>query len=274
MIRSLLYRCTATSWSDEWKLNIDRLIEFSSVFTGRKIVVNIVGAGLRSPEEVEAYFSPLGSVEFIHVPNDLKTYEGCGFHLGLKSLAVEDTGGCTFYAHTRGVRYTTKLGEPFLQAIRDWRNTCYTKALSDVAKIEGILKDHACCGSYRVTEPNRVFQGAKFFFFGNFWWVRNDKLFATKDWDKDRVINPFSVEAYLGQLFSVDESFCLFEDDYRGDPYAAELEYRCECGYTDKRLSKIGAMDKILCPECKNFSALSSLPQRSMPERLGVMPVL
>jgi hypothetical protein len=199
MIRHLLYSVFAASHTKEWLLNVKKLCEYSSVFTGRKIVVVRSENGVtESPEAVEAAFT--FPVEFVHVQNDRKLQETAHFIELLGRFQRDDLGEdeILFYAHTKGVKYDASA--PQLPFIRDWRDAMYHACLDNMELVEERLEQHPCAGSFIKCRPiNKTMTRSSWYYSGNFWWVRLAELFRC-DWT---FIHDHShaVEAYLGALF-------------------------------------------------------------------------
>jgi len=195
--------------SEEWLLNVQKLNQYAGAFTGRKLVILRTGDRIVEAEQVKKAFS--FDVEFIELPNSPSLQEVSGFIEVLSKLENTNVGEKTFYAHTKGVRYGA--GDRNIPAIRLWRDAMYEKCLSDIERVDDVLKTHACCGCFRqktcVTSSWDVTWSCPWIFSGSFWWVNNAALFSHPKW-RDIVPNSiYATEAYLGRLFPVEQSFCL-----------------------------------------------------------------
>ena len=270
MIRNLLYTCAATTHSEEWRLNVERLCRYASAFNGRKLISSRTGEGIHPPEVIEKAFAPLGSdVEFEHVPNDIYQAETVGFMDLLKRLESDNPNEITFHAQTRGTRYKM-LAEPFMESIRRWRNTAYDECLKDIPNIEKVLSKAACCGCFMERKP--LVGTGKWYFWGSYWWVNHKALFTRLGWDQLPRKDYLAVEGYLGSLFTVDEAKCLYGLD-PPDLYAAEMEFRCEtdgCGNQFKKVMKRWATLPEICAKCRKRRAVSvdgitELPKEGYP---------
>lgn len=247
MIRNLLYNCCPLERSEEWRLNIDRLNIYGEVFNGRKIVLIKTGPELIDPPDVESAFA-FGNIEFVHWPNDKELQEVAGFieTLGmLKSLREDEI---TFYAHTKGVSYGNILT---LYAVRNWRNKMYDECLRDPKFVEVILSRFACAGCYQRYEsmiplpPDAVWH-----YSGTFWWVNHARLFSNPRWD-EVFLSRYGTEAYLGRLFRLEDTYCLYSDATTYDLYAATGEFKCRrCEHVFiAKIKPKGPSEKI-CPTC------------------------
>lgn len=267
MIRNLLYTCAATTHSEEWRLNVEKLCQYAPVFNGRKIISNRVGDGLHDPKIVQAAFAALGDdVLFCHIPNDMKRAETAGFMDALKMLESQNPNEITFHAQTRGVRYK-KLAPPFMEAIRKWRNTAYDECLKDITRIDVVLSKAACCGCFLCF--NQIAPGSKWCFCGSFWWFNHARLFTRIGWDKLPSDNIYGVEAYLGSIFTVDEAVGLNENvptnktSESGSEigalnlYAAEMEFECKCGNRFKKIMHPRDVIPVICAKCRKRTGMS-----------------
>lgn len=211
MIRNLLYNCCPLDDSEEWRLNVERLNYYASIFNGRKIVLLKTGLGMVPPEVVKAAFT--FEAEFRLVPNDPVLGEGAGFIDALRELQSLRSDEATFYAHTKGVsrwRDSLKKGN-----IRFWRNTMYRECLSDADRIDDVLSRYSCCGCLLNPDGHQPRVGlhngvqSKWFFAGTFFWFRHDRLFS-RSWEK-LPNGYYGVEGYLGLHIPLSESYDLGE---------------------------------------------------------------
>ena len=256
MLRNLLYTCAATTHSDEWRLNVERLCQYADAFNGRKLISNRVGEGIHPPEVVAEALAPLGDVEIVNVDNDIRQAESAGFMELLKELESDDPNEITFHAQTRGTRYK-KIEAPFLESIRQWRNTAYDECLKDIDRVEAALSKAAACGCFLEKKP--LMGTGQWYFWGSYWWVNHAALFGRIGWDKLPREDYLGVESYLGSLFTIDEAVCLHGED-PPDLYAAEMEFRCAtegCGNGFKKMMKRWSTLPEICPKCRKRQAMS-----------------
>jgi len=225
MIRNLLYNCWASTWSNEWRLNVEQLCQYADAFNGRKVVLIKVGPNTEPPEVVEAAFGPLRDVEFVRWPDSPKLGEVAGFVEGLTYLENQNQDELLFYAHTKGTKYKDHP-EVWMDAIRRWRGRMYDECLRDPQKIEMVLQDHACCGCFKRAN-HHVLGDSKWHFAGTFWWVRHDQFFGLPNWDDIRQ-DFYGTEAHLGRLFDESEAYELYGVGGRRNLYAVRGKFRCE----------------------------------------------
>jgi len=209
MIRNLLYNCCAFDWNQEWWLNAETLNRYAEVFTGRRLIIVRTGPGLVPFDEVRTAFS--FEAEFIPLPNDPVLHEVSGFLDVLGRLESKDPNEATFYAHTKGV----SRRKEDLDLVRRWRDIMYEQCLSDPTKIDQVLATHACCGCFRAYGGWTPFlhRPSEWHYRGTFWWVRHSALFSA-DWRTiPASFGRYGVEMYLGCLFPVSRSYCLYGDN-------------------------------------------------------------
>lgn len=247
MKRNLLYSCCAQNWTEEWKLNIEKLNNYADRFNGRKIVFIKTGEGLVDATEVEAKFVLGPATEFVRWPNDTTLREVSGFIEGFEKLESLDPNEVTFFAHTKGTSYSNLFT---IAALRKWRNTMYKECLDNIARVEAALLKYACAGCFRVdcyVPPLPI--DAKWHFSGTFFWVNHAKLFSHPDW---RIVHKtrWGAEGYLGKLFPLEQSFCFFNGSRTYNPYAIECILKCrQCGFTLTATVRQNEPKKI-CKRC------------------------
>lgn len=214
MLRNLLYNCCPFDWNDEWRLNVDRLNQYAPVFTGKKLVIVREGDGLVPLGEVRKAFT--FDVEFIPLPNDPVLCEVSGF---IETLAKLESCNCkeaTFYAHTKGVSQTKEL----IGAVRKWRDTMYDQCLKDPVRVTQLLDYHATAGCFRSKNsfPTLITTPIAWHYSGAFWWAKHSTLFSHPRWREVPQVR-FGVEMYLGTLFPIESSACLYEDNLTRNLY-------------------------------------------------------
>ncbi len=253
MIRNLLFNCFAPHWSDEWRLNVERLCEYADTFTGRKLVLIKTGPDTVHASEVAGQFARLGNdVEFLQVQNDPALGEVTGFADALSELASVDPNEATFYAHTKGTKYRDHP-DIFMRAIRRWRNRMYHECLSDPARIDRVLGEYACCGCFQ--RPHHALLGeSQWHFAGSFWWVNHARLFTRDDWHEvDQTF--YGTEAYLGYRFPVEDTHCLYQSNRRHNLYATRGHFRCLCGHEFEADMKLSQQPIKVCRACSKRRA-------------------
>ena len=249
MIRNLLFNCCPFSATEEWRRCVQELVQCWRVFNGRKLVVVKTGESMAPTAEVQSMFPP--DAEFILCPNDARLQEVAGFVSSLALLESKRSDEATFYCHTKGVKY---VDSPNLEAIRGWRLKMLEYCLGDIERVESLLQRHACAGCFRI--PCRlppVPPEAKWHYSGTFWWVRHDALFS-RDW-RTVCDSPYGTEAYLGSLFELNESVCIYDGPERR--YAAatvRAVFHCQACQTtfERTLLAINLRHEVECPTCKH----------------------
>lgn len=251
MIRNLAYHCCAFKRNGEWRKNVERLSQYAHVFNGRKVVTITTGVDIEPPDVVESAFAALGDVEFIRHVNDPDLWELPGFLQKFAMLESTDPNEATFYSHAKGVRYDWDVQDYFLEPIRRWRNRMYDECLGDVGRVEAALASHATAGCFRVHAGNNPLPATQWYYAGTFFWFNHAELFA-RDWrmDVEAHANPYIVEAWLGRIFTLDESYCLYGDNPTRSLYLTKGYYRCPCGYRDVYAMKLKQEVKKVCRRC------------------------
>jgi hypothetical protein len=232
MKRNLFYNCFAPKWTscstfdkEEWELNVEHLCKYAHIFNNRKIVIIRESSICHPPEEVEARFAPLGSdVEFVRLPNNPELGEVAGWVETLARLKSLDENEITFYAHTKGVKYHDQK-EEFMRGVRKWREDMYDQCLGNINLIERVMSEYACAGCFRqdsemiasllkITRDTPLPMEATWQFAGTFWWVNHKELFSKigeKGWNFTFPCF-HGIEGYLGRLFPIERSYCLYKD--------------------------------------------------------------
>lgn len=200
MKRNLLYNCCPLAVAPEvWRDNVETLCSYGDAFNARKLVILRTGEGMEPAPVVEAAFSSLRNVEFLHLPNDPVLHETAGFAYALGHLASLDPRELTFYAHTKGVRPELHEGELRVVSIRQWRNRMYYECLRDVPRLEHVMQTHSAAGCYAMPEGERKRAWTQWMFAGTFYWLKHSAVFSDPGW---RFLGPdpdwFAVENYPG----------------------------------------------------------------------------
>jgi len=220
VIHNLFYNCCPFAWNPEWELNVKRLNKYSNVFNGRRLIIVREGEGLVPLYKVQNTFS--FRAEFISLPNDPELCEVSGFIDVLGQLKSNNPQETTFYAHTKGSGRKAYDAYVLLDSVRRWRDIMYEKNLSDPLLIDDLLQEYACVGCFRSKKffPKSLvpYPDSSWHYSGNFWWVNHARLFSNPHWDAIPQAR-HGVEAYLGTLFNVDESYCLYEDNLSRNLY-------------------------------------------------------
>lgn len=250
MRRNLLYNCCAFEWSNEWRLNVEKLNAYAEVFSGRRIVIIRYGQNILPPADVKKAFG--FDAEFIEMQNDPVHREASGFVDALGLLESLDANEATFYAHTKGVSYRSgqfygTVDERNMKPIRGWRDSMYEVCLGDIERVDRVLRERACCGCFL-----RPF-GSSWAFHGTFFWVRHDRLFSA-NWRSMPGPQDGGIELYPGSLFPVEDAGCLYDDPGRL-LYRADHTFRCTCGREFVEQIGIGHTGLTWCPSCGKKTA-------------------
>jgi hypothetical protein len=214
----LLYHVTPLATNDVWRRNVSLLLRYLHVFNGNKIVAIAEGKHgdpIYPANEVERLF--VGhDVQFIRVPNDPESRESASLLNLLEKGFSISSEAATFYAHTKG------LAHPSNRAVTMWYRSMYTHCLGDMERVAEALSRVSCCGSFRRIGPQPNFPPySQWHFSGTFFWFRNDRLYSHPRW-RELDTTRYGAEAYLSNLFPLEDSECLFCDD-AGDLY--DLNY-------------------------------------------------
>lgn len=207
MLRNLFYSVYATKHTDEWRLNVSKLCKFAEVFNGRKIVVVRSDERTVPFEEVKAQFT-LADVEFIQRKNNRQLGEVEGFLEDFSKLCSLREDEITFYAHTKGVKYTEH--DPSLPFIRAWRNAMYDGCLDELPRVEEALQQkYACSGCFKSTVG--LFNNSRgWHYSGNFWWVSHKRLFSL-NW-QHILPHTHALEAWLSTFFDAKDAHVIFHE--------------------------------------------------------------
>jgi len=207
--RNLIYFVCPFKNNNEWRLNIRELMKYMHIFNNKKIVVVGQGDKIFDISKVRKEFND-NSIVFYAMPNDKNLGEVLPFKKMMEKVYSLDPCEFTFYAHAKGVspKYQNRTNRKYMSNIRIWRNTMYYFCLRDPNLINRILSDFSCCGCY-TNFKNIGNNSCKWFFAGTYFWFNNKRVFSRDDWEID-MCDRYSVEAYLGCRFSLEESYNLF----------------------------------------------------------------
>lgn len=238
MKKNLLYRITPFTGSN-YLWNLQELFKRIHIFDGRIIFGIADGEGCDNYGKIENIldtFAP-ANYETIVVPIEDTLWENTTFIPLLKKLKEDyDPDSITFYGHTKGVTRSLKKhswkGYEHDLCVHVWAQAMYKYNLDDryVRVVEKYFKaGKHCVGSFRRIDKFPHFHPDNTWHYsGNFWWVRTAELFR-REWTK--ISNDkFGPEGYLGSLFKVylgsqfkvEESACIFTDNFKGEPYYAD----------------------------------------------------
>jgi hypothetical protein len=234
---NLIYHVAPFAKSEVWQKNIRQIMQRMDLFNGHRAVAVSTGEGMAPMKEVVGAFGGVRSgIKFLAVPNDRTLRENASFKLLLDEVVAVDERYATFYAHAKGV---ATIGDA--EGVMYWRNLMYHALLDDPEEIAELLTRYAVVGTHRKARPVVYPDGvteSPWHFAGSYFWFRNDALFNrnrlgdTNDRRRPwRKIPPhgWSVEAYPGLMFTLDESCCLAMPEpvnaYDPATYPAELRF-------------------------------------------------
>lgn len=183
---------------DAWRWNIDRLLSFWDIFSGKKLVSIVEGPGLEKPEKVMERFGP--DVEFMVSENCPVLCETKTFIRGLERLQSQDPKEITFYAHAKGVRHE---GEDLVK-VKRWADSMYVLNLSSPELVDRLMLRYHALGCYRQDYP---YGGSQWHYSGTFYWLKHRELFS-RNWTDIEPLK-FGSEGYPGRHFKLEESFSL-----------------------------------------------------------------
>ena len=208
MKRNLLYYVWPCKSNNEWRLNVETLCSYWDIFNNRKIVFVAQGAGLVDIADVRSCF-PKDAV-LVEFDDSSVLCELKPFYAMLEIVQSLDPEEVSFYAHTKGASPKYENMPHIVGNIRIWRNLSYYFCLRHVDNIDSLLNRFFALGCFKKNKTDWL---AEWHFAGTFFWFKHDKVFAFPNWRKVFLNNRFAVEAFLGNLLSKNEAYCLFADD-------------------------------------------------------------
>jgi PAS domain-containing protein len=230
--RNLLYHVTPFASNDIWLRNIRQLVKRIDLFNGRRVIAVATGEGLASPDEVRAAFGS-HEIKIIPHPNSRELRENATFLKLMEQVESTDPNEATFYAHAKGVAKDIHCsGDPL--GSRYWRNAMYHELLDGWGRIAELLEEYPVVGSHRRHHPHHPTiypdgqSSSDWHFGGTFFWFRNRDVFATDRWREVWQPTGWGAEAWVGRMFSFDQSACVaydgLEDAYNPDSYFPQID--------------------------------------------------
>jgi hypothetical protein len=224
--RNLLFHMYAKR-KTHWAWHVEKLLEHSKAWNGRRIVGVVVDDWTESEDTIRRALEPLGA-EIMVRRNDAELGETKHFVEMLGMLESLDPQEATFYAHTKGV---SREG-PELPAIKMWCRAMYDLCLSRPDVIEKLLETAAAAGAFRVQIPH---SGSTWCYAGTFFWLKHSTLFSNKNW-KDVEPGRWGVEGYPGRHLKFEDSIVLNRDVIDGRHLPNWLYGREGSGVTESHL--------------------------------------
>jgi PAS domain-containing protein len=230
--RNLLYHVTPFASNDIWLRNVRQLVNRLDLFNGRRLIAVATGEGLASPDEVRAAFGQ-HEVEILPHPNSRELRENATFLKLLEQITSTDPTEATFYAHAKGVAKDIHCsGDPL--GSRYWRNAMYHELLDGWERVAELLEEYPVVGSHRRHHPHHPTiypdgqSSSDWHFGGTFFWFRHRDVFATDRWREVWQPTGWGAEAWVGRMFSFDQSACVaydgLEDAYNPDSYFPQID--------------------------------------------------
>lgn len=174
MARNLLYHITPMG---AYRWNIAQLQKRLHIFDGQCFIAVAQGKGFDPIEKVRRMFP--SHVMLFPVPNDKELRETASFPLLLDQIEKTSSDDITFYGHTKGV---THGSDP---AVKLWTEALYYLNLDLIKQVEELFQkqDASMVGSLvRHGVFEHMPAKSKWHYSGTFFWFKNDKLFAKKNW--------------------------------------------------------------------------------------------
>lgn len=217
MTRNLIYHIYPVASNNEWRSNVARLVGSWGRFNGRKIIGLVLDKSCTPYEEVRKAFPNDSAIEWLVQPNDPVRGETITFFTAAKSLKSLNPNEITFYAHAKGVseNWNTPSTAVNLRSIREWRSFLYRFTLeTSSGRLDKLLREYACIGCFRkhgryreeATRPSSTWH-----YSGTFWWFNHARYFSNEQSLK-LGLSRWAVERHLGELFPIEESYCITED--------------------------------------------------------------
>lgn len=193
-----------------WRANVDRLRARWQLFTGKKVVAIATGERVINRDNKKRKLDSFATVrdylpndcEVIEIPNDPKLWELAAWpKLWETVLAGADNDDAILYCHAKGVTHTDENSP-----VRRWVDLLYTLCLDYPNVVHQKLQ---CCPiAGPIRRPVCLFQGSRWYYSGNFWWVRAGEM--RKRWAEHKpILHRWGAEAWVGKAFMIAESATL-----------------------------------------------------------------
>jgi len=208
--RNLIYHVYPLASNGEWRLNVDELARYWSVFNGRKIVGVAEDVGTVDWEEVERAFPADPSIEWLVAENDPARGETVTFRTALEIVQSLDPDEATFFAHAKGITPAYQRQPATLASIRRWRSYMYRHCLQAPAAIDDVIRRYAVAGSLKQNH-GRQESGrppSHWHFSGTYWWFNHARYFGHPE---ALHLGPsrWAAERHFGEIFAPEEAFCF-----------------------------------------------------------------
>jgi len=204
---NLIYNLSLVSINPILYFNLSNLLRYIHKFNGKKIInVNYLDESF-AKNFINESFKDIHDIEFYFTDNNQTNgwYELTPFITKLlPSVYSLNENEFTFYGHTKGVtRYNHET--EFICLL--WAHTMYTKNLDNFEFISNILKDYACCGTFKLNRPYSALAFVPWHYSGAFFWFKNKTLFS-RDWERFYP-NIYGLEGYLATHHSSSEAYSI-----------------------------------------------------------------
>lgn len=194
-----------------WEWHIERLAKYSSVFTGRRVIMAALDKDSESKDTVERAVEKVAAT-VMYVDNLPAMAESAHLSAGLQQFAGE--AGNLFYAHAKGVTHTW-----YLHNVLAWADGMYLLNLEDPELIDRLLTRYKAVGAFRLTGWHG---GAHWHYSGSFFWLRLNAALQAQV--LPQMPDRYSVEGFPGRAVSFEESFSLTSPEILKNLYQETLD--------------------------------------------------
>lgn len=215
--RHLMVHIWPVRGNGAWQWNCDRLVEYSPLFNGRRIIGIATDETCDPADAVMEYLHSRGfEAEFVLVRNIATVGEVTTFLPSLEKLqAYQGPGDVTFRAHAKCARHTITIDDPTATIYR------WTRAMWDLnchwPAVRSILEKYATCGAFRRQMFGMGRSWGPWHYSGSFYWFRNRDTFA-RHW-RNLPNAYWGAEAWPGLIFPYLSESGLLVSDNTGDLY-------------------------------------------------------
>ncbi len=209
--RHLIYHLYPAAHTDQWRWNLDQLLQRIDVFNGSRILGLAIDKTTVSAQEVRDYLGDR-RFEVIEVPNDKRKGELTTFEKMMGRIQTTDPNAIVFYGHGKGTTAPSNgktISGGTVPEMRRWAEAMYHGCLDDIPRVEAALTDHVFAGGFRQRKS-----GGKWYYSGTFFWFRANAVFS-REW-RLKAKQRWAVEFWPATITDFDENVCLFADGVKG----------------------------------------------------------